>query len=68
MKHDYWVTVCSACRTAACWHGEFLCGRARTADTVDERASVLMNEDREHRGHFTRARLLDVCGSVREAP
>jgi hypothetical protein len=64
-RADYWVTVCSECRCAACWHGEFLCERALVSGTVDVLASVLRREDREHRSNFAVAKLRKVCGVVR---
>lgn len=68
MNRDYIVTVCSACRCASCWHGEFMCQASRTAGTVDIRASVLRGERREHSIHFSVAKLREVCGYVRYAP
>lgn len=62
---DYLVTICSVCRCASCWHGEFLCEESRDAGTVDVLASVLRGEDREHPDHFSIAKLTEVCGSVR---
>lgn len=65
---DYWVTVCSACRTASCWHGESMCGWGRTASTIEILASVLRIEGREHRDNFSVSKLEAVCGSVRYVP
>lgn len=62
---DYLVTVCSACRCASCWHGEFMCQQAKNAGTVDVLASVLRAENREHPDNFSIAKLQEVCGSVR---
>lgn len=66
-KTDYLVTVCSACRCASCWHGEFMCDASRTAGTVNVRASVLRAEAREHPDNFSTAKLQWVCGAVRYA-
>lgn len=63
---DYWVTVCEVCRTASCWHNKFLCERSATAGLVDVPASVLRTEDREHPTHYSRERVLAVCGEVKE--
>lgn len=68
MITDYLVTVCSACRTASCWHGEFMCERSRDANVVDVRASVLRSEKREHPDNFSEAKLYNVCGDVRYLP
>lgn len=62
---DYYVTVCSACRRASCWHGERLCEDSRNAGTVEVSASVLRTEQREHPSYFADRRLRKVCGSVR---
>jgi len=64
---DYYVTVCKECRTASCWHGEFMCQKAQHADVVDVLASVLCAENREHPENYSREKLLDVCGVVRDA-
>lgn len=64
---DYYVTVCSACRCASCWHGVFLCGASRNAGTVEVRASELLQDDREHPSYFSAAKLREVCGNVRYA-
>lgn len=62
---DYYVTVCSVCRCASCWHGEFMCQQAQEAGTVDVLASRLRQENREHLDNFSIARLSEVCGAVR---
>lgn len=64
---DYWVTVCSACRRAICWHGTMMCDEAIGASTVEVSASQLATEDREHPDWYSRKRLLEVCGYVRSA-
>lgn len=68
MSKDYLVTVCSVCRRASCWHYVFPCAKARTVGTVDVLASALTKEDREHASWFSRERILEVCGQVREKP
>lgn len=65
MIRDYLVRVCSSCRCASCWHGEFFCDKARSASTVDVLASVLAVEHREHPSHFSEDKIREVCGSVR---
>lgn len=68
MKRDYWVTVCAECLQASCWQGEFYCQRAKSADTMRVRASYLRKARREHPSYYTRARLIEVCGAVEDAP
>lgn len=65
---DYYVTVCSVCRCASCWHGEFFCKDSSIANVVDVLASVLRREYREHPSHYTEGKLMEVCGQVRYAP
>ncbi len=62
---DYFVTVCSVCRCASCWHGEFMCEASRNAGNVEVLASVLRGENREHPDNFGIAKLQQVCGPVR---
>jgi hypothetical protein len=63
---DYYVTVCAECMRASCWHGEALCALSRGADTEDVRASDLLTLGLEHRDRFSRAKIAEVCGQVRE--
>lgn len=67
MTRDYYVTVCSACRCASCWHAEFMCQRSQTAGTIEVLASVLRGEDREHPSYYSVTKLREVCGDVRYA-
>jgi len=62
---DYWVAVCSACLTASCWHGEFMCEHAKTAKICDKRASDLDLLHNESPDNYSEAKLLEVCGKVR---
>ena len=32
---DRLVTVCASCERASCWHGDFMCDEAKTADTKE---------------------------------
>jgi hypothetical protein len=61
---DYEVTVCAACLTATCWHGVFMCQKAKQASTMDVRASELRALGREHPDNFSRERILRVTGSM----
>lgn len=64
---DYLVTVCSVCRCASCWHGEFMCEASQLARTVEVPASAseLRGEHREHPSNFSAEKLRDVCGTLR---
>jgi hypothetical protein len=62
---DYLVTVCSACKKASCWHGDFFCEESGSAGTVDIPASQLAKMLLEHPSCYSTKRLLEVCGTVR---
>ena len=62
--NDYYVTVCADCKTASCWHGEFMCDTAKTASTVDIPESELRVLGLEHSDNYSRAKVQKVCGSV----
>lgn len=59
---DYPVTVCAECLTASCWHGEFMCERAKDARTTVMRASELRALDREHPSNFSPSKIRAVHG------
>lgn len=65
-RRDYWVEVCSACRRASCWHGEFYCEKAKTAGTILVKASALRRERNERPSFFTKSKVREVCGVVHE--
>lgn len=67
MSDDYMVTVCAKCLRASCWHGEALCDGAAFADVVKRRASELRGVGVEHPSHYSREKILRVCGSVEVA-
>lgn len=60
---DYLVTVCASCLTASCWHGEFMCQKAKTSTTTVYRASELRAAGREHSDNFSREKIRRVTGS-----
>jgi purine nucleoside permease len=61
---DYYVTVCDACSTASCWHGEHMCQRSKTSGTRQVTASRLTELSLEHPSNYSREKLLEVCGRV----
>ena len=66
---DYYVTVCEACGTASCWHGEHMCPEARNADIKTSTASTLRSLNSEHPSNYSRKKLRDVYGhDVDEVP
>lgn len=53
MKSDYkekktLITVCSACKRACCWQGEFMCDDSREASTVEKTIAQLEKLDLEN--------------------
>lgn len=62
MNTDRKVTVCSACLTASCWHGKFMCDRSRNASTIRVSRSTLDKLGKEHPDNYSDERLLEVCG------
>jgi hypothetical protein len=42
------ITVCDACLRACCWHGELMCGEARTAGTKEMSREELEKLKLEH--------------------
>lgn len=61
---DYDVTVCAECLHASCWHGEFMCEKARTANTTKRPASELRRRKVEHHDCFSLA-AIDKVGESR---
>lgn len=64
---DWWVTVCSACLTAICWHGEMYCDHAKNAGTAEKRASTLRALNREHPDNFSPEKIWRVTGNPPKA-
>lgn len=52
LPDDFLITVCTECKRACCWQGEFMCDAARTADitelTVAELKALQPTMDGEH--------------------
>lgn len=61
---DHLVTVCSECLKATCWHGSFMCERARFASTVERKRSTLDALGLEHPDNYSARRLTMVCGEA----
>src|ERR1700675_323703 len=59
---DWMVTVCDACFKASCWQGIYPCDRAKTAGTVERKASELRELDRENLDFYTPAALAKHTG------
>ena len=67
MRQDYWVIVCDKCLTASCWHGEFICQQSQSAGVTKKLASELKALNLEHPSHYSRKKLIEVCGCVQHA-
>lgn len=61
---DWWVTVCSECLRASCWHMEFPCEKARYAGTAQRAASDLDALNLEHPSHYEPTKLERTNGRV----
>jgi hypothetical protein len=61
------VTVCDACLTASCWHGEHLCQKSRSAGLTKRTVAELDALGREHPDNYSEAKLRQVYGG-RGAP
>ena len=57
------VTVCSECLQASCWHGEFMCERARGAGVTTRTVAVLRALGREHPQRYSVRHVREVCGA-----
>lgn len=58
------VTVCEACLTASCWHGEFMCQRSGSAGTTTRTVAELDALDREHPSNYSVETVRNVCGAA----
>lgn len=65
LASDKLITVCDACLCAACWHGEWLCERSRSAGTVKKTVADLEELHREHPDQWRRQAL--VHGDISQA-
>jgi len=63
-RRDYWVTVCSSCLRACCWHGIFYCDEYQSAGTTKRKASELRKLKKENYSYFSIKNLVDTCGDV----
>ena len=63
IKPDKKVEVCSACLTAACWYGEFMCEEAINAGTVVKTVKELRRLNRESPTYWTNAKFYEVYGT-----
>jgi hypothetical protein len=57
------ITVCAECLRASCWHGTFLCQKAREADVTTRTERELDELAREHPSHYAAARVRLVQGA-----
>ncbi len=56
------ITVCDQCFRASCWHGVFMCDRARNAGTVDVSASKLDQMALEHPSNYSEEAIARLFG------
>lgn len=60
---DRKVVVCASCRTASCWHGEFMCDDAHEADVTTLTVRELLELKLEHPDNFSVEKVRAVCGT-----
>lgn len=48
------ITVCSHCKLATCWDGEFMCQQSKTADIEVLTVGELKKLDLEHPSYWER--------------
>jgi hypothetical protein len=58
------IEVCSECRTAACWYGEFMCDMAQNASTILVSQKILADEKREHPSYWSDEEMGKIYGEV----
>jgi hypothetical protein len=56
------VTVCAECLTAACWHGVFMCAKAKGADTTTRTVRELNELALEHPSNYSAKAVRRVHG------
>ena len=56
------VTVCDACETAVCWHGEMMCWAAEDAGTKEMTVKELDDLGKEDPSYYSPERLMEICG------
>lgn len=58
------IQVCSACLTASCWHGEFMCDNSRGAGTVLKTVGELRRLTGEHPDNWASEKLIAIYGEL----
>jgi hypothetical protein len=56
------ITVCANCLRACCWHGEFMCEKARPADITTRTEAELEELGLEHPDLYSDERIRKVEG------
>lgn len=58
------VLVCDECRRACCWHGEFMCDKARSAGLLVRTVDELRALGLEHEDNWTDEKMIQVYGNA----
>lgn len=58
------IEVCSECKRASCWYGEFMCDGAKNASTIKMQISELRALDLESERFWSDEKLVEVYGSA----
>ena len=56
------ITVCEACSTASCWHGDWMCEKATHAGSKELPRRKLLELSLENPEYFSDATLKEVTG------
>lgn len=62
-KGDKIIQVCSACGTASCWYGEFMCNVADTAGLEMKTVSELSKDKKENAHYWSDEKMTAVFGT-----
>lgn len=56
------IQVCSSCKTASCWYGEFMCQDSKSADVELMTVSQLTALHREHPENWSDKKMQSIYG------
>lgn len=60
MNDDKLIMVCSACKTASCWYGEFMCSLSRQSDTELKTIKELKELKLESFDNWSNKKLIEI--------
>jgi hypothetical protein len=57
------IEVCSACGTAACWYGEFMCQDAHNSGTTKKTVAELREDKKENEEYWSDTKMTAIYGT-----